>query len=252
MVKSNEPCKGKLTPAPELPRSVAAIAAQYLEREIIEGRLAPGQRLIEEAWAEQFGISRGSFREVLRILEAAKLVEILPRRGAQVASLNRRDVEEIYLLRKNLFKLGYGHAASNMTDESMEALWAIYAEMERAVERDDTSEFSKLSQTFDGVVLDVAGISRLELVIGFLGKQTVRYRHIGFKLPGRIKQSLGAHKRILEAFSQKDGEKAGQTVYEVIEQAGESILSQAFSDSQESSENWPATAAPGAANHSEA
>ena len=87
-----------------LPRSIAAVAAQHLEKEIIEGRLAPGQRLIEEVWAAEFGISRGSFREVLRILEASKLVEIVPRRGAQVASLNRRDVEEIYLLRKNLLR----------------------------------------------------------------------------------------------------------------------------------------------------
>lgn len=220
-----DPAKSDARSFPELPRSVAAIAAQHLEREIIEGRLAPGERLIEEQWAERFGISRGSFREVLRILESARLLEIVPRRGARVAYLNRRDIEEIYILRKHLLKLAYFYAATNMTEAHLESLHTILEDMKRVVERGDVIEFCALSQRFDALVVDVAGIVRLRLVVEFLGKQAIRYRYIGFKVPGQIQQSLDAHRKILEAFEKRDGESAGANVYEAIERAGERILS---------------------------
>lgn len=227
---------GDAAAIPELPRSIAAIAAQHLEREIIEGRLSPGARLIEEEWAEKFGISRGSFREVLRILETSKLVEIIPRRGAHVARVNRRDVEEIYILRKHLFELAYMYATANMNEEHLRVFRAIVDDMERVAARGDVVEFSALSQKFDDLVLDVADIVRLRMVVEFLGKQTVRYRYIGFKIPGRIERSLAAHRVILEAFEKRDGERASATVYEVIEWAGKSILANVFGDNAEEQE----------------
>lgn len=213
---------------PILPRSVATIAAQHLEREIIEGRLKPGERLIEEEWAERFDISRGSFREVLRILEAAKLVEIIPRRGAHVARVNRRDVEEIYILRKHLFELAYIYATANMTDEYLSMFAVIVDDMERVAARGDVVEFSTLSQKFDELALDVADIVRLRMIVEILGKQTVRYRYIGFKIPGHIERSLEAHRKILKAFAARNGELAGAIVHEVIERAGDSIISNVF------------------------
>ncbi len=235
-MNSKTPGKSKLTSAPEMPRSVAAIAAQHLEAEIIEGRLEPGERLIEEVWAKEFGISRGSFREVLHILEAAKLVEILPRRGAHVARLNRKDVEEIYLLRKHLLALGFSLSGANMTDEKLKELHDVFKKMERAVKKADVLTFCRCSQIFDDIVLEVSNIARLGLVIDFLGKQTLRYRHIGFRLPGRIGQSLEAHRQILEAFKKRDGRAAGEKVYEIIEKAGDSIVAHLFDASSESLE----------------
>jgi len=217
---------------PEMPRSLASVAAQYLETEIIEGRLRPGARLLEEEWAERFGISRGSFREVLRILEASKLVEIVPRKGAQVATLNRRDVEEIYLLRKTLFRFGYEHAADKMQSQHLDRLREITVSMKAAVQAKDTGEFTRLSQLFDDTVLEVADILRLRMLIEFLGKQTIRYRYIGFKLPGQIERSLEAHQRILDAFVRGDGRTAGEVVYNIIERAGDTILSLAFKDTE--------------------
>lgn len=232
MTRLKSPSNGAAA-IPELPRSIATIAAQHLEREIIEGRLGPGERLIEEEWAEKFGISRGTFREVLRILEAFKLVEIIPRRGAQVASVNRRDVEEIYILRKHLFQLAYMYAASNMGDDSLEQFQAIVDDMERVAGRDDAVKFSALSQKFDELVLDVADIARLRMLVEFLGKQTTRYRYMGFKIAGRIERSLVAHKEIMAAFRAGDGKRAGAIVYEVIEFAGKSIIKNEFGDEPE-------------------
>jgi len=63
------------------------IASRLSER-IVAGTYAPGQRVMEQALAAEFAVSRGPVREALRILERDGLVTILARRGALVTNLS--------------------------------------------------------------------------------------------------------------------------------------------------------------------
>src|SRR3982751_2482887 len=74
------------------------IAAQVGAR-ITAGSYAPGQRIMEQAIAAEFGVSRGPVREALRMLEKDGLVTILARRGAQVTKLSISEVREIFDIR---------------------------------------------------------------------------------------------------------------------------------------------------------
>src|SRR3954469_3409766 len=76
----------------------AQIAAQLAAR-ITAGTYAPGQRIMEQALAAEFGVSRGPVRDALRLLENDGLVTILARRGAQVTKLNIQEVREIFDIR---------------------------------------------------------------------------------------------------------------------------------------------------------
>ncbi len=66
--------------------------ADHLGSEIITGRLRPRARIQELRVASELGVSRGSVREALLILERRYLVEILPRRGAMVSSLEAEEL----------------------------------------------------------------------------------------------------------------------------------------------------------------
>src|SRR5687768_12783860 len=74
------------------------IAARLSER-IVSGACRPGQRIMEQALAAEFTVSRGPVREALRILERDGLVTILPRRGALVTDLSISEVKEIFDIR---------------------------------------------------------------------------------------------------------------------------------------------------------
>ena len=80
----------------EPPTLVREQAFERLRDAIIGGHFAPGQRLIERELCEAIGISRTSIREVLRRLEAERLVVVEPRRGPTVARVTRKQAEEIY------------------------------------------------------------------------------------------------------------------------------------------------------------
>ncbi len=70
--------------------------AQYLGKQIIQGEMAPGERIQELRIAAELEVSRGSVREALLILQRRHLVEIYPRRGAVVSSISAQDVRDFF------------------------------------------------------------------------------------------------------------------------------------------------------------
>src|SRR5258705_7053733 len=104
-------------------------AFEQVREAIISGRLAPGNRLIERELCEAMGISRASVREVIRRLEAERLVESAPRRGPMVVTLTRKQADEIYEIRATLESLLVRHFTKMATEEEIGALHAIFDEV---------------------------------------------------------------------------------------------------------------------------
>ena len=77
----------------------AGLVRLGLADRITAGTYPPGQRIMEQALAAEFGVSRGPVRDALRLLEKDGLVTILPRRGAQVTKLTIQEVREIFDIR---------------------------------------------------------------------------------------------------------------------------------------------------------
>ena len=82
---------------------------------ILTHQLQPGERVTEAGLAKQMDVSHTPIREALRDLSKEGLIEIIPNKGAYVASLTAKDIEEIYILRIGLEQLalklseGKGH-----------------------------------------------------------------------------------------------------------------------------------------------
>lgn len=78
------------------PESLAEQIAQHIGDQIITGKLKSKERIQELKVATDLEVSRGSVREALLILESRHLIDILPRRGAMVAELNKANVKALY------------------------------------------------------------------------------------------------------------------------------------------------------------
>ena len=73
--------------------------AEALRNRILEGDLAPGTPLREEALAGEYDVARHTLRSALRALQGEGIVQILPNRGARVTSLSQEDVQGLSDLR---------------------------------------------------------------------------------------------------------------------------------------------------------
>jgi len=76
--------------------SLAERIAQHISQQIIDGRLPAKQRIQEARVVEELGVSRGSVREALLLLERRHMVDILPRKGAMVSSLDKNSIQGLF------------------------------------------------------------------------------------------------------------------------------------------------------------
>lgn len=90
-----------------------------LRKAILKGELKPGERLMEIALAEKLGVSRTPVREAMRKLELEGLVVMIPRRGAQVANITEKDLNDVLEVRMALENLSIENACARMTRSSL-------------------------------------------------------------------------------------------------------------------------------------
>ena len=109
-------------------QSLADAVVDRLRAAISSGMYSPGERLVERRLAHEFGISHIPLREALARLTEEGLVVRLPRRGARVASLTPRMLEEVSSLRVVLEQFVVRRLKGRFTSEAHAGLQAIVEE----------------------------------------------------------------------------------------------------------------------------
>lgn len=112
-------------------------AARALREAILDGRLRPGQRLLQDRLAEMLGVSRTPIREALQRLEREGLVRSVGRQGMVVAQLAAQDIEEIYDVREVLEGLAARLAASRISQAQLNTLRKSLERMAGHAEKGD-------------------------------------------------------------------------------------------------------------------
>ena len=195
-------------PAPLTQSLPEQIAAQLSER-IVSGAYAPGQRIMEQAVAAEFQVSRGPVREALRILEKEGLVVILPRRGAQVTNPSIAEVNEVFELRAILNGLRDRMIAENADRHLLlPLLETTIATLINSAAIPDPGPYVDAVLQLNRLLTQAAGNRRLRAVLGSLSVQTVRYTRLGLSTPLRRQQSVQHWQDLLRAIRDGDGEAA--------------------------------------------
>lgn len=185
------------------------IAARLSER-IVSGSYAPGQRIMEQAVAAEFEVSRGPVREALRLLEKDGLVIILARRGAQVTNPTIGEVNEIFDIRAMLNGLRDRLIAESAQRDVLIPL--IEREVERLVASaalpDGGADYIETVARLNRMLTQAAGNRRLQAILGSLAAQTVRYTRLGLSTPQRRQQSVQHWQNLLRAIRDGNGDAA--------------------------------------------
>lgn len=110
---------------------ISSVVADALREAIFRGGLKRGGALRQEAIAKQFAVSQVTVREALRILADEGVVEIVPRRGAVVASLSPEEVDEIVELRIALETMLIARAIPRLTEEDFIAAEKVVRKLDK-------------------------------------------------------------------------------------------------------------------------
>ena len=147
-----------------------------LRQAILKGELKPGERLMEIALAQKLGVSRTPIREALRKLELEGLVVMIPRRGAQVANITEKDLNDVLEVRVALESMAIQKACSRITEEGLESLDAAEKKFERTIAEGDLVSLAEADEAFHEIIYQASGNLRLNQVVSNLREQMYRYR----------------------------------------------------------------------------
>lgn len=173
---------------------------------IIDGTYVPGGRLYEETIASELGVSRNPIREAFQVLAAEGFVQLEPRRGARVASIDATRAEEIFEVRGALEGLVARLAASRATEESIAELREIVAEGQRAADAGELVRLPHLNTRFHGQLAAMADNSLLSTMLVQL-EGIIRWIYAE-RIAERVRGSWHEHTQICDAVACRDGERA--------------------------------------------
>jgi DNA-binding GntR family transcriptional regulator len=187
------------------PRALAHHVQAELERLILSGGLAPGQRLNEVALARQLGTSRGPVREAIRALEKFGLVTVIMNRGAFVRVVSLDEAIDIYEVSMVLFGFAAGQLASSVTATQALALRKLVDDMDAATDRDS---YFEMNWQFHAMVMSYARNREIEALYLEYSKKIRMFRRRSFEHGPNMGASNAEHRRLLDAILAGDTELA--------------------------------------------
>lgn len=189
------------------PATTQQYALDRLRELIAAGALVPGGRVNQEDVAGEIGVSVGSVREALRVLEQEGQLTYLPRRGYFVTELRIEDLEEIYALRRLLEERAARAALPTLTGEDLGRIDEAAAACADAVEQSDVAAELAANRRFHLAILAAPGQPHTHRIIERLWDATEAYRARYYSDPAERRASLDAHDRILRALRRGDADR---------------------------------------------
>ena len=183
-----------------------------LRQAILTGELKPGERLMEIHLANKLGVSRTPIREAIRKLELEGLVTMIPRRGAEVAQITEKSMNDVLEVRRAMDALCVELACDRITPEELQDLKKACDTFEAAVKTDDIKQIAQADVALHDIIVQATGNQRLIQLVNNLSEQMYRYRVEYLKREDAHETLLAEHERIIETIEKRDKEEAMKAV----------------------------------------
>ncbi|WP_198533176.1 GntR family transcriptional regulator [Streptomyces sp. AcH 505] len=200
----------------EDPDSVGAQILLSVGAAIIEGRLKPGDDLNSVELARRFSSSRTPVREALATLEREGLVEIAARKRPRVRRLGIEEVREIYELRGELYGLVSRRIVARCSDRDLDELRRAQDDLEEAAAAEDLDGYFWANVAFRNTEARLAANETVRDVLDSVGVRTLQLRHLSLSLPGRVATSVADHRRLLQAYEDREGPLAAALTRSIV------------------------------------
>lgn len=181
-----------------------------VRQSIVSGEYPLGMALTEAYVANKLKVSRTPVREAFRQLEAERLIEITPNKGAVVQGVSDSDVKDIYEIRSLIEGLAAKRAAENADDEQIKALEENVALAQFYLGRNDFDRIKGMDNDFHQIIYDMTGSKTFKYILGELHSSAEKFRVQSIKTQGRVKEFVAEHSAVMEAIRDRDGEKANE------------------------------------------
>ncbi|MBX2877907.1 MAG: GntR family transcriptional regulator [Saprospiraceae bacterium] len=185
---------------------LSLLAYQRIKKMILENRLEPGKKIVQEKLAAELGISRTPLRTALQMLEAEYLVKSIPRRGMVVREFSNREIAEVYDCRIALECTAVRLFAEQATKEQIDELKQLFKPfVEKVAGSINTKAYQKADSKFHDALIKYCGNGFLHQLFN-QGNLLIWINRIGLIRPPE--ETLPEHLAIVDALEEGAVEKA--------------------------------------------
>jgi DNA-binding GntR family transcriptional regulator len=196
-----------LQPRESAAGSLADRAYYSIRDMIVSLELPPGAVVHEAKLMEQLGVGRTPIREAVRMLARAKLVEVYPRRGVFVTSVNIRDLASLSEVREVLEGHAARLAAERATEDDQRELAALIDEC-RSKSGLHRRGLIDLDRRIHRHVYRCTHNGFLEATLDEYYVLALRIWFLALDRVERLDEAVREHRELLEAIRDRDGERA--------------------------------------------
>ncbi len=188
--------------------SLVTQAYDAIRRRILDNVYPPGHQALEQALAQEFGISRTPLREALIRLAKENLVEVIPRHGMRVLPISPTDMDEIYTILTALECAAAEIVAQRRPSEAeLKPLTQATRDMERALKANDLDAWARADERFHHTLVALAGNRMLAQTIENFWDRAHRARMVTLRLRPKPVNSTREHMALVDRL--RAGDAAG-------------------------------------------
>ena len=191
---------------------------------ILTGIIRPGEVIDEKAIAAQLEVSRTPVREAVKRLSDERLVDVVAQSGTRASRMDRKAIEESFLIRRALEMESAAQAARHIRQEHADRLHDILARHERAVEKRQFVEAIACDDEFHHTITEISDLPRLWSTIEISKAQLDRCRHMMLPRAGQAEATLEQHREIIRGLNSHEPAKAAAAMKAHLDAAWRSTV----------------------------
>jgi DNA-binding GntR family transcriptional regulator len=203
--------------------------------QILNGRIAPGERIVEMRIAQQFGVSQAPVREALRDLDLLGFVVSSPFRGALVRQISVEELVQLYPIRAVLEGLAAREAAPRIDAPTLKKLERLLATMRSAAARGDHRREVEADFAFHLTIVEASGNRLLQQIWDRMRLATTTFLTVS-KSHHSLHEIVERHAAVVEALRTRNPEAAELALRLHIEEPGEWLRAALEEESAEDDE----------------
>jgi DNA-binding GntR family transcriptional regulator len=183
---------------------------------ILTGELKPRERLVESELIAKFNVKRFTIRKAIQELAHLGFVEFTPNKGARVADITDKELEDLYCVRVNLELLAAELLIRKITPERLSLLWKVHKEYTAAVESGVIEDMVMKNEEFHQTLYLMTENRFLADNLERLKNGIFALRYNAYLSLGIPQVSVAQHEAIINALVDGDLEKLKLSVKENI------------------------------------
>lgn len=176
---------------------------------IVNGTLAPGEKLRDPELEKWLGVSRTPIREAIGRLEAAGLVHTTPGHSTVVSTIERKAVSNAQSVAAVMHALAVRTAVPLMGKTDIDAMTQANKRFAAAFAAGDADMAMRSDDEFHGVAVAASQNATIAMVLEQVTPVLRRLEYLRFSsLPGR--ESIAQHRRIIDLCRRGDADAAAE------------------------------------------